>query len=199
VPPLNQKFGSVLLSMTVTNYSLNSAQPATAIIPSTFSKQTVLHLLFRRQWPPPAPNTFQPKRGPLVAHWYKEATPLNQQFGSVVLKHSKGDQYYLWMIVTYCNIMPVRTRQGINGIKMIEELQLNNKKKNDEIRKQQEEKKKQKKDEEETRRIQEEAEKEKEEAITPQSLHDVLSGVDSTQTKMRAVDNAGEERSPLKN
>ncbi len=82
---------------------------------------------------------------------------------------------------------------------MIEELQLNNKKKNDEIRKQQEEKKKQKKDEEETRRIQEEAEKEKEEAITPQSLHDVLSGVDSTQTKMRAVDNAGEERSPLKN
>jgi hypothetical protein len=40
--------------------------------------------------------------------------------------------------------------------------------------------------------------KEKEEAITPRNLHDVLNGVDSTQTEMRAVDNDKEEHSPLK-
>ncbi len=94
--------------------------------------------------------------------------------------------------------MSVRTRQGSNMIKKIEELQLNNKKKNDEIRKQQEEEEKQKKDKEEAHRIREEAEKEKEKAITPWNLHDVLIGVDSTQTEMRAVDDDGEERSRLR-
>jgi hypothetical protein len=39
-------------------------------------------------------------------------------------------------------------------------------------------------------------EKEKE-AITPQNLHDVLNGVDSTQTETRAFDNDAKECSPL--
>jgi hypothetical protein len=51
---------------------------------------------------------------------------------------------------------------------------------------------------EEAHRIQEEAKKEKEEAITPQNLHDVLNGVDSTQMEIMAADDDGEERSPLK-
>jgi hypothetical protein len=187
---------STLCSMAITNYSLNSAQPTMAIIPSIFSTRTTPPSLFGRQQPPPAPYILQAKRGPLVAHWHKEALPLNQQFGSVLLKHLKGDQYYLWMIVTYYNMILVRTRQGSNAIKKIEELQLNNKKKNDKICKQQEEVEKQKKDEEEACRIQ--AEKEKEEAITPQYLHDVLNSVDSIQMETMAVDGIGEERSPLK-
>ncbi len=76
------------------------------------------------------------------AHWHKEAPPLNQQFGLVLFKRSKGNQYNLWTIVTYCNMMSVRTRQGSNAIKKIEDLQLNNKKKNDEICKQREEEEK---------------------------------------------------------
>ncbi len=47
-------------------------------------------------------------------------------------------------------------------------------------------------------RIQEEAEKQKDEAITPRNLHDVLNGANPTQTEMRAVNNNGEEWSPLK-
>ena len=73
-----------------------------------------------------------------------------------------------------------------------------NKKKNNKIRKQQEEEEKQKKDEEEACRIQEEAEKEKEEAITPKNLHDVLNGADSTPTETMVADDDGEDRSPLK-
>ena len=60
----------------------------------------------------------------------------------MLLKHSKGVQNYLGRIVTYNNMMSVRTRQGSNAIKKIEELRLINKKKNDKIRKQQEEEKK---------------------------------------------------------
>ncbi len=41
-------------------------------------------------------------------------------------------------------------------------------------------------------------EREKEEAITPQNLHDVLNGVDSTQMETRAVGDNEEECSPLK-
>ncbi len=138
------------------------------------------------------------ERGPLVAHWHKEAPLFHQQFGSVLLKHSKGDQIYLWMIVTYCNMLSTRTRQGSNAIKKIEELHLNNEKKNNEICKQQEDEEKQKKDKEEACRIQEGAEKEKEEAITPQNLHDILNGVDFTQMETMVADNDGEECSPLK-
>jgi hypothetical protein len=78
----------------------------------------------------------------LVAHWHKEAPHFHQQFGSVLLKHSKGVQNYLWTIVTYRNMMSARTRQGSNGIKKIEELRLNNEKKNNKICKQQEEEEK---------------------------------------------------------
>ncbi len=74
-----------LCSTTITNYSLNSAQPTTAIIPSRFSMPTTPPSLFRRQWPPPAPNILQQRRGLLVAHWHKEVPFLNQQFGSVLL------------------------------------------------------------------------------------------------------------------
>jgi hypothetical protein len=74
-----------LCSMTVTNYSSNSAQPITAIIPSRFSTQTMPPSLFGRQRPPPAPNILQQKRGPFIAYWHKEVPPLNQQFGSVLL------------------------------------------------------------------------------------------------------------------
>ncbi len=102
------------------------------------------------------------------------------------------------MIVTYYNMMSARTRQGSNVIKKKEEPPLNNKNKNNKICKQQEEEEKWKKDKEGASSIQEEAEKEKEEAITPQNLHDVLNGVDSTQTETMAADNVGEERSSLK-
>jgi DNA anti-recombination protein RmuC len=71
-----------------------------------------------------------------------------QQIGSVLLKHSKDAQNYLWRIVTYCNMMSARTRQGSNAIKKIEELRLNKKKKNNEIQKHLEEEEKQKKDKE---------------------------------------------------
>jgi hypothetical protein len=186
-----------LCSTTVTNYSLNSAQPTTATIPSIFLTRMTPPSLFVRQRPPPAPNILQPQRGPLVAHWHKEVPLFNQQFGPLILKHSKGDQYYLWTVVTYCNMISARTRKGSNVIKKIEE-RLNNIKKNDKICKQQEEKEKQIKDEGISHRIREEAEKEKEEAITPQNLHDVLNGVDSNQTKTRAADYNQEECSPLK-
>jgi hypothetical protein len=55
-----------------------------------------------------------------------------------------------------------------------------------------------KKGEEKARIIREEAEKEREEAITPLNLHDILNSVDSTQTETRAADDNEEERSPLK-
>jgi hypothetical protein len=116
----------------------------------------------------------------------------------MLLKHSKGDQYCLLTIVTYCNMMLVRTRQGSNTIKKIEELRLNNKMKNDETHKQQEKEEKQKKDKEDACRIQEKAEKEKEEAKTPRIFHEVLNGADPTQMETRAVDHNGEEQSHLK-
>jgi hypothetical protein len=95
--------------------------------------------LFGSRQPPPAPNILQPQRGRLVTHWHKKAPHFLQQIGSVLLKHSKDTQNYLWTIVTYCNMMLARTRQGSNAIKKIEELHLNKKKKNNEIQKQQEE------------------------------------------------------------
>ncbi len=57
---------------------------------------------------------------------------------------------------------------------------------------------KRKKEAEGARRIREEAEKEKEEAITPCNLHDILNGADSTQMETRTVDDDGEEQSPIK-
>jgi hypothetical protein len=111
--------------------------------------------------------------------------------------HLKGIQNYLWTIVTYYNMMSVRTRQGSNAIKKMEELRLINKKKNDKIRKQQEEEEN-KKGQGRSTPDPREAEKEKEKAITPQNLHDVLNGVESTPTETTVAANDGEECSPLK-
>jgi hypothetical protein len=131
-----------LCSTIVTNYSPNPAKPTSVTILPLIPTRTTLPSIFDSQQSPPAPNILQPQRGPLVAHWHKETPLFDQQFGSVLLKHSKGVQNYLGRIVTYNNMMSVRTRQGSNAIKKIEELRLINKKKNDKIRKQQEEEKK---------------------------------------------------------
>jgi hypothetical protein len=210
LPPLNhailiEAIGLILLALlctlcstTVTNYSSNLTQPTLATILPIFLTGTTPLSLFGSQQPPPTPNILQPQRGPLAAHWHKEVPHFLQQIGSVLLKHLKGAQNYLGMIVTHSSMMLARTRQGSNAIKKIEELHLNNKKKNNKIQKQQEEEEKQKKDKEEAHRIQEKAAKEKEEAITPQNLHDILNSVDSTQTETMVADNNGEEGSPLK-
>jgi hypothetical protein len=96
-------------------------------------------------------------------------------------------------------MISVRTRQGSNALKKIEELRLINKKKNDKIRKQQEEEITQKKDNEEARRIQEEAEKEAEVPIS-YNIHGIMNGIDSTPTEAMEEDayNNKEECSPLK-